>query len=280
MNQLRITQIQRHCVYNGPGVRTTVFLKGCVLKCPWCCNPETINPAQQYYIDNKKCLILKGKNSILCQNCERLGGTVPMSECMYGVYTPVSQLYTTESLVEELQKDKDLYIESAGGVTFSGGEPLLQYEGLAPVLEALNANKISVYFETTLNIPERNLSSLIKGIDGVIVDLKLQPEMKLSDKQYLNRLMNNLALLETYHKYIQYRLVFVDSILDYKEEVLMVLKKLTVNNLELLKCHNLGCSKYDKLGLDCHDYTANADYLKIFSEYLSINQIQNTVLSI
>ena len=280
MNQLRITQIQRHCVYDGPGVRTTVFLKGCVFKCPWCCNPETISPAQQYYIDNNKCLKNKGKKSILCQNCERQGGTAPISECIYGVYMPVSQLYTAESLVEELLKDKNLYIESAGGVTFSGGEPLLQYEGLIPVLEALNYNNISVYFETTLNLPERNLSSLIKGIDGVIVDLKLQPEMMLSDKQYHNRVMNNFALLETYHKYIQYRIVFVNSIIDYKEEVLMVLKDMNVNSLELLKCHNLGCSKYNKLGLGCHDYTANADYLKIFSEYLRINQIHNTVLSI
>lgn len=280
MSQLRITQIQRHCVYDGPGIRTTVFLKGCVLKCPWCCNPETINSAQQYFIDDKKCLKYKDKKNILCQICERNGGYAPISECLFGVSTPVSQLYTTDILVEELLKDKDLYDKSAGGVTFSGGEPFLQYEGLIPVLEALDACNINVYFETSLNIPEKNLSSLIKGIDGVIVDLKLQPEMMLSNRQYINRVMSNLTLLKSYNKCIQYRLVFVDSMIDYKEGVLKTLMDLQINYLELLKCHNLGSSKYAKLGLECHDYTANADYIKTFSEYLRTNQIHNTVLSI
>lgn len=74
MKSLEVTNIQRGCVYDGPGVRTTVFLKGCSLCCPWCCNPETITREDAFYIDNSKCLKYQGISSSICNACEKYGG--------------------------------------------------------------------------------------------------------------------------------------------------------------------------------------------------------------
>lgn len=133
---LKITNIQRGCVYDGPGVRTTVFLRGCTYRCPWCCNPETISE-RDHYLDWAKCQDYKGRTSTLCDSCERLGGKKPLSECPFGVYEKTYKEYDAKSLERELEKDYELMRASGGGVTFSGGEPLLFAKELEPILESL-----------------------------------------------------------------------------------------------------------------------------------------------
>lgn len=130
MRSLNITSIQRGCLYDGPGVRTTVFLRGCILKCPWCCNPETIFLENDFFLDNSKCLKIKHINSSLCDNCERYGGAISVDNCPFGVSERISDIYPFEDLINELLKDKTLFDATGGGITFSGGEPLLQVADL------------------------------------------------------------------------------------------------------------------------------------------------------
>ena len=212
---LRVINIQRGCVYDGPGVRTTVFLKGCSLHCPWCCNPETISYEEQWFIDDRKCVLRQGRSSQLCAPCERQDGTRSIQSCPYGVVEPTSYDYSTEELLEILLKDKELYKESHGGVTFSGGEPLLQSEELVTILSKLKGLNVHIVLETTLVASEKAINLVLPYVDLYIIDLKLQPQMKLSDRSYLGSIKNKLSLMRDKQKC--FRLVFVDEVFDYIE---------------------------------------------------------------
>ena len=151
MANILLTNIQRFSLHDGPGIRTTVFLKGCSLRCPWCSNPENLNPNPEKYVNNG----------------------------LSGVY---GREYNTDELYIEVVKDLAFYDgdwssleleEMPGGVTFSGGECLLQMDRLEPLLERLKAEKIHTAVETCLFAPAYQLSIAIKYIDLFYVDIKI-----------------------------------------------------------------------------------------------------------
>lgn len=113
-----ITNIQRFSLHDGPGIRTTVFLKGCSIRCPWCSNPENINHQIESYVKDGK-------------------------EGFYG------KEYSVDQVLKEVLKDKIFY-EDNGGVTFSGGEALLYAKELLPLMEQIKQNNISIAVETCL----------------------------------------------------------------------------------------------------------------------------------
>ena len=268
---LRVTNIQRGCVNDGPGVRTTVFLKGCPLCCPWCCNPETQSYEKDYFVDDSKCLKLNGIPSKLCRLCERNGGSVPLLDCPFGVVDETSCDYNTEELMSQLIKDETLFLESTGGVTFSGGEPLFQAESLLPILKKLKQKKVNVALETTLFSSKEKLTSVLDYVDCFIVDLKFQPQMYLYNNDYFNILKNNyLALID---KEVVNRMVFVNEMASVREDILSKLKILDISTIEVLMCHNLGEKKYYKLGLVNKNYEANSLLAKEFVASLVINGI-------
>lgn len=277
MMLLRVTNIQRGCVYDGPGVRTTVFLKGCSLHCPWCCNPETISYEEQWFIDDRKCILRQSRFSQLCALCERQDGTRSIHSCPYGVAEPTSHDYSTEELLEILLKDKELYKESHGGVTFSGGEPLLQSEKLVSILSDLKRLNINIALETTLVASKKAMDIVLPYVDFYIVDLKLQPQMKLSDRLYLDSIKNKVSLLRDKQKC--FRMVFVDEVFDYKEEVLNTLLHLNIDRIELLLYHNLGEKKYAKLTMKNEQFLADARKADSFGNYLVKNGIDSSMLS-
>lgn len=251
MSVLNVISIQRGCIYDGPGVRTTVFLKGCPFSCSWCCNPEALS-GNEYYIDNKKCLKKLGVFSLLCESCERKGGACSIIECPFGVCTSIAKRYDSKDLLKALLKDKSLFEQSGGGVTLSGGEPLLQWKPLVPLLNELKAVNIHVSIETTLYMRDKQVvEHLIPYIDEWIVDLKLQKEHTKEDYSYV--LHSNLGLLRESMSKIAYRLVYVETL--QAEKVIPQLLDLEIVNFELLKCHSLAKNKYDKLGIPFKDYT-------------------------
>lgn len=277
MKLLRVTNIQRGCVYDGPGVRTTVFLKGCSLRCPWCCNPETISFEKQWFIDDTKCLYLHGNASKLCEQCERVHGQRSISECLFGVAEAVSSDYSVDELFKILLKDKNLYKESKGGVTFSGGEPLMQAESLVMLLHKLKEVGIHITFETTLVASEKSLEFVLPYANLFIIDLKLQPQMKLTDSDYINCIQHKLSSL--YDKNKLFRLVFVDDVYAHKEDILYALRKLDVTSIELLLCHNLGEKKYEKLSKQNQLFNADATKMESFRFYLAKNGVDSSILS-
>lgn len=275
---LRVTNIQRGCVYDGPGVRTTVFLKGCSLHCPWCCNPETISYEKQWFIDDRKCVLLQGQSSHICDPCERRDGTRSIHSCPYRVAEPTSHDYTTEEILAILLKDKELFKESHGGVTFSGGEPLLQAKELSLLFDKLKELKIHIAIETTLVASEQALGFVLPYIDYYIIDMKLQPQMKLSDKSYLLSIKKMLSLMREKQKC--FRMVFVDEVFDNQEKVLNALQLLNIDAIELLLYHNLGENKYARLAMKNELFFADAGKAALFRNYLVNNGIDSSMLSV
>ena len=151
-NKIVLTNIQRFSLHDGPGIRTTVFLKGCNLKCPWCANPENMDfKLIKYFNEETK------------------------EEGYFGNEIEISKLYN------EIIKDKAYYKMNNGGVTFSGGEPLLQIKALEPLLIKLKNENINICIETALQVSTELVRIAAKYIDEFIVDIKILDNEKCKD---------------------------------------------------------------------------------------------------
>lgn len=221
--KVRITNIQRFCLSDGPGIRTTVFLKGCNLKCPWCANPENIEYEFNDYIKDN------GEKGIFGYDIE------------------------LENLFEEIMKDKEYYKMNNGGVTFSGGEPLLQIKRLEPILKKLKENKINICFETALNIPKDLLLIAIKYACEFIIDIKIldgnlaKNILNCDIDLYYDNLntVYEKSLIESFRIPVTNEYTLND---DNINAILTLLKKVKSKNVEIFKVHNLAKSKYNSLG--------------------------------
>lgn len=232
MEDILLTNIQRFSLHDGPGIRTTVFLKGCSLRCPWCSNPENLVGKPQKYI----------KNDI---------------EGLYG------KEYNCNELYGEVVKDKAFYDgdwestdlnKMPGGVTFSGGECLLQMDKLEPLLERLNEEHVHTAVETCLIAPTIQLLIAIKHIDLFYVDIKILDEEKCRNelKGNLSVFYTNLQLLLISDKPIVFRIPVIGGYTDSDDNRKRVVELLNtvegnVLKIEIIKEHNLGASKYQSL---------------------------------
>lgn len=221
---MRATNIQRFSLHDGPGIRTTVFLKGCSLRCPWCSNPENINYKIEKYIKDGKA----------------------------GVY---GRDYTCDEIFEEVMKDKAFY-DKDGGVTFSGGESLLQSYEMIPLLTRFKKEGITTAVETCLFVPTENLLSVIHLIDFLYVDMKIMDadSCKEVEKGDLSLYLNNLDELLKWKK-ITLRIPVIGGYTDgckNRKKVIEEIKKreFGIMKIELIKEHNLAESKYKSLGME------------------------------
>lgn len=252
---------------DGPGVRTVVFLKGCVFKCPWCCNPETQSYEEEIFFDRSKCLHAKGINSNLCNGCKVKSGNREILRCPFKAAVPVSKDYTKDELLAEILKDRSLYEVSNGGVTFSGGEPLLHAKQLLPLLIELKKEDVHVAIETTLAVCMNDIEIVMPYIDLWYVDLKLQAEM--NNSYNYNLVFENKKKIQTNRKVISFRMVVTDLMADNKVDVIMKLKGLNVKEIELLQCHCMAKDKYVKLYKKCSDFSISLKRYLEFAEYIS-----------
>ena len=237
-NKILLTNIQRFSLHDGPGIRTTVFLKGCSLHCPWCSNPENINSYVQSYV----------KDGILGK---------------YGEY------YSIDTLYRELMKDRRFYtgkIEDynidapddleklPGGITFSGGEPLLQGVQLKPLLKRLKSEHIHMAVETSLFITPKQLEIGLELIDLFYVDVKILDKDKCNNilNGKLDNYLFNLNKLFVFGKPVVIRLPVIGGYTDGKDnrkKIIELLERYRPLKVELIKEHNLGIPKYQSLGL-------------------------------
>lgn len=222
-NNILVTNIQRFSLHDGPGIRTTVFLKGCSLCCPWCSNPENINPFPERYIRDGK-------------------------EGIYG------KEFTVDEVFNEVKKDKVFYGVD-GGVTFSGGEALLQAEAILPLLKKIKGAGITTALETCLFAPLQNLELLIPLIDYFYVDMKILDEVECHRiiQGNLPIYKRNLEFL-CLHKKIIIRLPVIGGYTDSGANKTLIIKEIkkfsnSIIRIELIKEHNLGKSKYVSLGM-------------------------------
>ena len=247
-NKIRISNIQRFSLHDGPGIRTTVFLKGCNLRCPWCANPENLEYEFTKYKNEET--IEKG---------------------YFGKDIDVEELF------DEIIKDKPYYQLNNGGVTFSGGEPLLQAKQLAPLVKKLKENNINICVETALQVP-RNLVEIIEDyIDEFIVDIKILNKEKC--KEILNgdieAYMNNIKILASKNKIKIFRIPLVKEYTmkkDNIEQILKLLKNYQNIKVEIFKIHNLAESKYKSIGKEMPHFSA-IDDISVQEIYKQIKEI-------
>lgn len=275
MNSILITNIQRLCVSDGPGVRTVVFLKGCSLRCPWCCNPETIYKNEDLYYDNFQCI--KDSNSPICSNCELTGGVNFKTDCPINAYENTFSIYSSKQLIQVFKKDIDSPF--CDGITFSGGEPLLQFNALEEVLEYLKSKNITIAVETSLHVPIHYLKIAVKYVDFWIVDLKLQRPHFNYNLDEENAFRDNLKYLQTIvaSQQVQYRMVIIKEITNDYEHIVSELQQLHVENIELLPVHNLAETKYKKLHRKFQQFEEpTQNDMKLLCEKLNVKGI-NTI---
>lgn len=219
-----ITNIQRFSLHDGPGIRTTVFLKGCSIRCPWCSNPENINHQIERYVQDGK-------------------------EGFYG------REYSVVEVLKEILKDKIFY-ENNGGVTFSGGEALLYAKDLLPLMEQFKRNNISIAVETCLFVPSSYLEMVIPYVDYFYVDMKVMDKERCSLllKGNLDLFKSNLAILAKSKKF-NVRIPVICGYTDDEDNIRSIIDvikeyRASIKKVELIKGHNLGDNKYVSLGKD------------------------------
>ena len=187
-DKISIFNIKRFAVHDGPGIRTSVFFKGCSLFCPWCQNPEGISKTKNllYYkgrcIECHSCIAQcpenainkipgNGKIHINREICNLCGECV--IHCPSGALSFDTTEYSLSELVQELERDLVFFKESNGGVTFTGGEPLLQAKTIVEIAKHLQKNKIHIAVESSLMVSYSTIKEVIKFVDLLIVDLKI-----------------------------------------------------------------------------------------------------------
>lgn len=262
-----VLNIQRFSIDDGPGIRTTVFLKGCNLHCQWCHNPESINRNIQIQFYHQKCTkcgdccvacpsgarFMEGNevvfNRELCRQCKKC-----VEVCQSGALMAQGQTMSVNEVVTEVLKDQPFYIHSGGGVTFSGGEPLLQNDFLLELLKASKEYGLHTAIDTAGNVPWSVFTSIMNYVDLFLYDIKLMnnKKHKLVTGVDNGRILENLKMLADNKALIHIRVPVIpgtnDNMAEMKEIAGFLQDIGGVELIELLPYHGLGESKYDSLG--------------------------------
>ncbi len=272
--QATIFDIQRNSFVDGPGIRTTVFFKGCNLHCKWCHNPESQSAQKQVMYYKDKCIGC-GKCAEVCPNqlkrCDFCG------KCE--IYCPADarkicgKEYSADEVFNEIAKDKMFYENSGGGATFSGGECMLQTDFLCEILKKCRENGIHTAIDTAGNVPWEYFEKVLPYTDMFLYDVKAFSEdlhkqgTGVSNKLILENLLRLSGKCD-----IIIRIPIVGGFNDDKaelEKIAEFLKKIKCIKKESLPYHSMGEHKYDALGIKNKKYSAPCnDKMKEIKEIL------------
>jgi glycyl-radical enzyme activating protein len=275
----RWVEIKRFAVHDGPGIRTTLFLKGCSLACRWCHNPETISPASEIGLLKNKCTgcarcaavcpqgahefrdgthILDRSRCVACARC--------VDACLLGALEYYGRPISVEEAVAAVLEDKTFYALSSGGCTLSGGEPLLQAEFCADVCKRLHRAGVHCAIDTAGAVPWEDFETVLPHTDLFLYDLKhVDDRIHREWTGASNRLiLDNLRRLSSRGAPIEIRMPLVpganDSDADLRAAAEFLHRLDTVPQLRLLPHHALARSKYEALGrLDTMPETPSPD---------------------
>jgi pyruvate formate lyase activating enzyme len=222
MKQGVIFDIKRFSINDGPGIRTTVFFKGCPMKCLWCHNPESQSDSPQ----------------------------------KTGKKESIGKLSTVDEVIREIEKENIFYDESKGGVTFSGGEPLQQPEFLNALLSECHKKEIHTTLDTSGDASPKIFNSLIDNVDLFLYDLKIIDEkthVKFTGVSNRN-ILKNLETLSKKKKRVIVRFPIIPGITDSEENIKDVSSFVSslknIHEIDLLPYHKSAESKYKRLDLD------------------------------
>jgi pyruvate formate lyase activating enzyme len=265
-----IFDIKRFALHDGPGIRTTIFFKGCPLHCAWCHNPEGISKGRELMLfparcaaECRACLKAAPKGAIsksggrvaIDRSFRDAGGMARAADaCLYDALRLVGRNVSVGDLVAEVEKDRAFYARSGGGVTFSGGEPLLQPRFLSELADALRARGLRTALDTSGLAEWGSLESVARKVDLVLYDLKLMDDA--GHREYTgasNRvILENLRRLSTLVRSIRVRIPLVPGVNDGPENIRRTaafLKPLAnIERVSVLPYHKGGRAKAEGLG--------------------------------
>ena len=248
-----IFDIQRNSYVDGPGVRTTVFFKGCNLKCLWCHNPESQKKEKEIMHYENKC--------IGCGRCK--GITVDSGNfiCFNDAIEICGKEYTIDEVYKEVSKDIPYYENSGGGVTFSGGECMLQIDFLLEILKKCKENGIHTAVDTAGCVPWEYFEKIMPYTDLFLYDLKcITDELHKKGTGVGNELIleNLTKLSDAFSGEIHIRIPLIGGFNDDLSEMQKAsdfLKNIRAGKIELLPYHAMGEHKYRALGMEEHSFT-------------------------
>ena len=270
MDELKglVFDIKKFAVHDGPGIRTTVFLKGCPLHCWWCHNPESIKREKELVLFENKCIgcgecfkvcpnkahevlpdgnrVYHKERCVLCGKCTDI--------CYAEALVMEGKEMTVEEVMVELRKDIPFYENSNGGITLSGGEPMFQHEFSLAILKQCKAEGLHTAIDTSGQVSWRVYDRILPYVDLVLYDFKhIDP---VAHRKYTGTsndlILDNLVKMSEYGVPIEIRIPIIPGINDAKKDIVSAamffstLKNITW--VELLPYHRLGESKYSRLG--------------------------------
>lgn len=262
-----VSEITSFSTHDGPGIRTSVFLKGCPLRCRWCSNPETWNPVFQLYFMERKCTgcgkcekvcpvqaigsASQGKDRIkrdlctLCKSC--------LNTCLLGAYRISGTLYEAKDLFRKIQRDKPFFGDN-GGLTISGGEPLSQPEFVRELFSLCKEDGISTVLDTSGYGKWEDLENILPLTDLVLLDIKaMDNEVHQKWTGVSNQLILENAVRIAAKVPVRISLPLIPGVNDDKENLLKTAEFACKNGVEWMDInpfHALGAAKYESLGLE------------------------------
>jgi pyruvate formate lyase activating enzyme len=262
-----VFNVQKYSLQDGPGIRTTVFLKGCPLCCQWCHNPESISPRREIIVVESRCIAC-GECRAACEFGESMAGSgfLPprhdqctlcaecVDACPTGARQVIGRTMTVAEVVAEVMKDRIFYEDSGGGVTISGGEPLMQPRFVTALLAELNEAGLHTVLDTTGFGCTEHLLAAARLADLVLYDLKAFDEQRHRELTGVSNrsILANLTALSEVHRNVWIRLPVVpgfnDDLVELRKIADFVAGLRCVTLVNLLPFHRSGLHKYERLG--------------------------------
>ena len=280
--------IQKFSIHDGPGIRTTVFFKGCPLRCEWCSNPESQIKNVQILHDQSKCsyclscvaacpngAITHEDNKIIINEDKCVGCLTCINSCPNRALSYEGDYQTIEEIVDICMQDIDFYEESGGGVTISGGEGMSQPDFLKKLIAELKKNSVHIAIETTGYVKKETFEELAKELDLLLFDVKHYDREKHYNgtKVYNDLIVENLKWAIDNGIEVLPRIPVIPDFNDSLEDaegLAKLLVEVGAKKVQLLPFHQFGEKKYELLNRNYKYKNKKALYPEDLEEYQKI----------